>query len=147
MITISIEENKAIARRLIEEIVNKGNYDVIDDLVAANYVDHNAPPGLAPGIEGFKQFHPMLRAGFPDWHDTIEDIIAEDDKVVARVTARGTHKGEFMGIAPTDKQVTMTGILIWRVSGGKIVEEWFEHDMMGMMQQLGVVPPIGQVKK
>jgi predicted ester cyclase len=144
---MSIEENKAVANRLIEEVVNKGNLDAIDDLVDANYLWHGAPPGLVPGIEGLKKFFPTLHAGLPDWHDIIEDMIAEGDKVVVRITARGTHKGEFMGIAPTGKQVTITGILIYRIVAGKIVEEWFEHDMLGLMQQLGVIPSIGQAEQ
>ena len=137
---MSIEQNKEIVRRLHEEVVNQKNLSALDDYVGAGVVWHGAPPGLAPGIEGYKQFFPMLYAGFPDWHATIDDVIAEGDKVVHRFTGHGTHKGEWMGIAPTGKQVTATGILIYRISGEKIVEEWLQYDVMGVMQQLGVVP-------
>ncbi len=138
---MSVEQNKAIARHFTEEVVNKGKLDAIHDLVATNYVWHDAPPGLPSGTEGLKQFFAMHSAAFPDWHSTIDDLIAEGDKVTQRFTGRGTHKGEFMGIAPTGKQVTLTGILIYRIAGGKIVEEWLNVDELGMMQQLGVVPP------
>jgi predicted ester cyclase len=141
---VSIEQNKEIASRLHEKVVNQKNLSALDDYVATDVVWHNAPPGLAPGIEGYKQFFPMLYAGFPDYHATVEDIIAAGDKVVHRFTGRGTHKGEWMGIAPTGKQVTATGILIYRITGGKIVEEWLQYDVMGLMQQLGAVPTPGQ---
>ena len=141
---MSVEENKAIERRFFEEVVNKGNLAVIDELVAANFVDHSAPPGVAPDREGYKQFFTMAHSAFPDFHSTLEDMIAEGDMVVQRFTARGTHKGEWMGIAPTGKQFTMPGIGIHRITGGKIVEDWVSMDMLGMMQQLGVVPPPGQ---
>ena len=137
------EENKALARRYVEEVVNKGNLAVIDELAAADFVEHNPFPGQAPGIEGEKQLIGMMRAAFPDLHSTIEDVIAEGDKVVLRATTRGTHKGEFMGIPPTGKQVTVTEIHIMRFVGGKGVEHWAEVDMMGMMQQLGVAPTPG----
>jgi predicted ester cyclase len=80
----------------------------------------------------------------PGWHATIDDAIAEGDKVVHRITGRGTHKGEWMGIAPTGKQVTVTANIIYRIASDKIVEEWFEYDVMALMQQLGAVPPPGQ---
>jgi len=141
---MSVEENKAIELRFLEEVVNKGNLAVIDELVAANFIDHSALPGAAPDREGYKQFFAMTRTAFPDFHSTLEDMIAEGDKVVERFTVRGTHKGEFMGIAPTGKQVEVEGIAIHRLAGGKIVEDWFSMDMLGMMQQLGVVPAPGQ---
>jgi predicted ester cyclase len=140
---MSIEQNKEIVRRVHEEAVNQKNLSILDDFVATNVVWHNAPPGLAPGIEGYKQFFPMLQTAFPDWHSTIDDVIAEGDKVVHRITGRGTHKGEWMGIAPTGKQVTVTGNIIYRIDNDKIAEEWFEHDVMGLMQQLGAIPPPG----
>lgn len=89
----------------------------------------------------------MFRSGFPDIKMTIEEVVAEGDKVVFRVTVHGTHKGEFKGIAPTGKQVTMTGMQIWRIEGGKIVEGWFNRDDLGLMQQLGVIPSLGQARK
>ncbi len=141
---MSLEENKAIELRFLEEVVNKGNLDIIDELCAANFVDHNAPPGIAPDREGYKQFFAMSRSALPDFHSTIEDMIAEGDKVVERFTGRGTHKGEWMGIAPTGKQITIQGMAIHRITDGKIVENWANMDMLGVMVQLGVVPPPGQ---
>ena len=141
---MSIEENKAIVSRATEEIFNKDNLAVVDELYATNFVSHGSDiPGVTPDREGYKQFVTMSRTALPDFHTTIEDMIAEGDKVVQRFTARGTHKGEFMGIPPTGKQVTITGIAIDRIAGGKIVENWVNMDMLGMMVQLGVVPPPG----
>jgi steroid delta-isomerase-like uncharacterized protein len=141
---MSIEENKAIVSRATEEIFNKNNLAVVDELYATNFVSHGSDiPGVTPDREGYKQFVTMSRTALPDFHTTIEDMIAEGDKVVQRFTARGTHKGEFMGIPPTGKQVTITGIAIDRIAGGKIVENWVNIDMLGMMVQLGVVPPPG----
>jgi steroid delta-isomerase-like uncharacterized protein len=138
---MSTEENKALVRRFDEEVWGKGNLAVADELLATNFVLHAPPPEVAPDLEGYKQWVSTARTAFPDLQTTIEDMIAEGDKVVTRWTVRGTHKGEIMGIAPTGKQVTMTGISIDRIEGGKIVEEWNEMDMLGMMQQLGAVPP------
>lgn len=134
------EENKALTRRFVDEVINQGNLDVIDKLMAPDYVEHNPFPGQAPGIEGLKQMFAMMRAAFPDLHSATEDMIAEGDKVVMRAMTRGTHKGEFMGIAPTGKQITMTEIHIIQVRDGKGVAHWGEGDALGMMQQLGVVP-------
>jgi len=138
---MSIEENKAIARRWMEEVWSKGNLAAIDELLAADFVFNYAPPGVAPDREGYKQTVTILCAPFADIHSTIEDMVAEGDKVAVRWTWRGTHKGEFMGVAPTGKEVTITGISILRIVGGKLVEEWGEMNMLGMMQQLGVLPP------
>jgi predicted ester cyclase len=140
---MSTEENKAKVRRNIEEAFNKGNLAVADEIIAANYVLH-APGQEFKGPEGFKQYGTMMRTGFPDFHMTIEDMVADGDNVACRFTVRGTHKGDLMGIAPTGKQVTITGIVISRFAGGKEVEAWASPDMLAMMQQLGVVPPMGQ---
>lgn len=114
---------------------------VVDELIATNYIDHDKRPDLvARDPESFKQVVTMLLTAFPDLRVTIEDQIAEGDKVASRFTMRGTHKGEFMGIAPTGRQVTFTGIGIRRIAGGKLVEIWMNMDDLGMMQQLGVVP-------
>jgi predicted ester cyclase len=140
---MSTEENKALVRRFFEEMWVKGNLSAADELLATNFVFH-PPPGVAPDLEGYKQWVSMTCAGLADRQSTVEDQTAEGDKVVTRWTYRGTHKGELMGIAPTGKQVTVTGISIDRIVGGKIVEEWNEIDNLGMMQQLGVVPSPGQ---
>ncbi len=141
---MSTEDNKAIMRRAYQEIHGKGNWAVVDELVGVNFVDHNPPaPDLPPGPEGVKQTLGLFRSALPDMHVTVEDIIAEGDKVVARITMSGTHRGELMGVAPTGKQITLGLIDIVRFDGGKLVERWGEGDMLGMMQQLGVVPPPG----
>lgn len=137
------KENKTIMRRALKEVVNKGNLDLIDELVSPDFVDHTPFPGLPPDREGVRQSIGMLREAFPNLEITIEDLIAEGDKVVSRQTLRGTHQGEFMGIPPTGKQATWTGILIFRIADGKIVDQWIEQDQLGLMQQLGVVPPPG----
>lgn len=140
---MSTEENKAILRRFFEEVGYKGNIAAADELFAADVVDHTAPPGQAAGLEGVKHNLSMFRTAFPDVHLAIEDMIAEGDRVVARYTARATQIGEFFGIPATGKQVNVTGISISRIAGGKIVEQWGNQDDLGMMQQLGVVPPMG----
>lgn len=134
------EENKALVRRSFEEVWNDKNLDAIDEIVAADVVNHLAPPGLPEGAEGNKAFVGMYLSAFPDTKMTIEDMLAIGDKVVTRWVATGTHEGELMGIPPTGKHVTVTGIGIDRISGGRIVESWGEFDALGMMQQLGVVP-------
>jgi steroid delta-isomerase-like uncharacterized protein len=132
---MSIEENKALARRWNEEIWSKGNLAAVDELLATNFVFNYPAPGLAPDREGYKQTVTM--ASFANIQSVIEDMVAEEDRVAVRWTWRGTHKGEYMGVAPTGKQVTITGISILRIVGGKIVEEWGEMDNLGMLQQLG----------
>ena len=133
------EENKAIFRRYVEEVGNEGNLDLVDEIFA-DYVSHQ-PDGsvLERGPEDVKRFMGEFRSAFPDFHTTIEDQIAEDDRVATRWTMRGTHEGEFRGIAPTGKQMTVTGIGIFRFSDGKVVESWDNFDQLGMMQQLGAV--------
>jgi len=127
-------------RRNCEEVLSKGNLAVVDELQATNYVYHGSGGQEFKGPEGFKQLVTMLRTAFPDLHVTVEDMVAEGDKVAHRLTLRGTHKGDFMGIAPTGKQVTFAAIVISRFAGGKEVEAWANLDQLGMMQQLGVVP-------
>ncbi len=139
---MSAEENKAIARRAYE-IFSSGNLEALEEVIAPDLVDHNAAPGQAPGIEGTRQGFGMLRAAFPDLRITPEDLIGEGDLVVARLTVTGTHQGEFQGLPPTGKQVTMSGIEIVRLAGGKAVERWGEFDTLGLLQQLGAIPAPG----
>lgn len=140
---MSTEANKLLVRRFVEQVINRGDWAVVDELLDTSYIYHG--PGMeVPRIDGIKQVLSMLRAAFPDWHETIEDVIAEGDRVLFRVTGRGTHRGEFMGIPPTGNQVTMGGIDIVRVEGGKIVEHWANFDQLGMLQQLGVIPASSQ---
>jgi predicted ester cyclase len=140
---MSTEDNKALMRRFYEEVFNQKNTAAIDEFIDPHGVDHSAPPGTPGGIEGQKQLIGMYLTAFPDVHLTVEDMIAEGDTVVARLTARGTHQGAYMGIPPTGKQVTVTAIDINRMAGGKSVEHWLEMDNLGMLQQLGVAPAMG----
>ncbi len=137
------EQNKAFVRRLIDEVIGKGNFALVDELVAADYVGHTPFPETNTR-EGHKQFFAALRQAFPDLQITVEDQLAEGDKVVTRWTARGTHKGEFAGIPPTGKRAVMTGIDIDRIANGKLAECWSNTDHLGLMQQLGVIPTPGQ---
>ena len=140
---MSSEQNKAVAQRFYDQVWNRGDMAVADELFTADTVDHASPPGFPSGIAGVKQVFGMYRGAFPDLAITIEDMIADGDKVVARWTSRGTHRGDLMGIPPTGKQVTITGIDIFRFEGGKIAEHWANFDMLGMMQQIGVAPSPG----
>lgn len=141
---MSVEQNKAVARRWGDEIWAKGNLAAIDEIFATDFVLKFALPGELPGREGQKQMVSMWLAAFPDIQWTTEDMFAEGDKVAFGWSGRGTHKGEYMGIPPTGKQVTFRGISILRIEGSKIVEMWSETNMLGVMQQLGVVPPPSQ---
>lgn len=141
---MSAEENKAILSRAYEEAFNQKNLDALDEVIASDMTDHDPAPGQAPGLEGAKQYFSSLHSAFPDLHVNVEDMIAEEDKVAARVSVSGTHQGELMGIDPTGNRVTITGIDLVRVTDGKIVEHWANFDDLGMMQQLGVIPEPGQ---
>ena len=136
------EENKRISRRVAEEVFSAGNVDVVDELVAENFVNHDpaAPPDLPPGREGLKALARFYKSAFPDAQITVEDQVAEGDRVVTRYSARGTHEGDFAGMPATGKQVAGTGITIDRIEGGKIVESWNQFDQLGLLQQLGGVP-------
>ncbi len=140
---MSTEENKALVRRLFEESA-VGNLAVMDEVLADDIVDHSAWEGQAPGREGYKQALSYVFAAFPDARTLVEDQIAEGDKVVTRWTIRATHQGEFLDVPATGKQVTVTGISIHRIAGDKIVEEWTNLDMLGLLQQLGAIPQPGQ---
>ena len=133
-------ESEALVRRLYEDILNTGDLDQADALIAARYVDHN-PLGIVrtPGLVGFKQAFRIFRVAFPDRHFTVEEIIVQADRVVCRFTMRGTHRGTFMGITATEQRVEVTGIDIFRIVDGRIVEHWGGLDRLGMMQQLGVI--------
>src|SRR5215212_3346868 len=136
------EENKALARRSWE-VVPEVSLDTLEDALAEVYADDcilHEPDEDIVGIEGLTQFVSMIRSALPNLRITLEDDMAEGDKVVSRWTAQGTHQGELMGIAPTGNQVTITGITIHRIEDGKIVEEWENWDALGMMQQIGAVP-------
>ena len=142
---MSADENKAIFRRYVEEVSNKGNLDLADEIFD-RYISHQSDGRTEErGPEDVKHFISEFRQAFPDFRSVIEDQIAEGDKVVTRWKAGGTHQGEFRGIPPTGKTVTVTGIGIFRFSDeGKVVESWDNMDQLGMMQQLGVIPEPGQ---
>jgi steroid delta-isomerase-like uncharacterized protein len=137
---MSTEDNKALMRRFLEEVFNKQNLAAVDEFITPNHVDHTLPPFLPTTPEGTKRAIGMFLTAFPDVHLTVEDMIAEGDKVVTRYTSRGTQKGAFVGIPPTGKQMTVSSIVVARIADGKIVEEWGLDDQMGMLQQLGVIP-------
>ncbi len=138
---MSAEENKALVRRFIGEVINEGNMATIDELVDPNWVDHdpNSPEEIR-GIEGSKQFYGVFRSAFPDIQVTIEEQVAEGDKVVTLWSFRGTHQGELDGIPASGNQVMIKGMSMDRISGGKFVETWDMYDALGMMQQIGAVP-------
>ena len=138
---MSAEEDKALARRVIEELFNRGNLEAADELIAPDYILHDpASPEEVRGPEGFKRFVGVFRTAFPNLHVTIEEQIAEGDKMVTRYTVRGNHLGELMGLPATGKQVTIRGCGVSRVSDGKLVETWDHYDALGLMGQIGVVP-------
>lgn len=140
------EQNKQVERRLIEQVWTKGNFSVIDELVARDYVGHSTnPDDETTGRAGYRAYYIALRQAFPDLEVDVEDQIAEGDRVVTRWTARGTHLGTFRGISPTGKCGTVTGITIERVAGGKVVECWTNADDLGLLRQLGAVPEMGQI--
>jgi steroid delta-isomerase-like uncharacterized protein len=135
------EENKSLVRHLIEEVWDRGDFGVVDELVASEYVGHS--PSVATetrGTEGYKQFFVGLRTAFPDLRFTVEDQIADGDRVVSRWTARGTHQGEFAGIPPTGRQGVIRGTSTFRIAEGKVVECWTNMDDLGLLQQLGILP-------
>lgn len=132
--------NKATMRRYFEDIWTRGNLDAIEETLAPEYFAHFLPPQAPSGPAGFRWYVQGYRGAFPDLQAQIHDLIAEGDKVVARVTFRGTHEGLLMDIPPTGKAVTVTAMVIVRFEDGRIVEAWGEHDKFGMLQQLDVVP-------
>ena len=143
--SVSAEENKALARRWFEDLFNTGNLEVTDEIIAPEHVNHDPTlPDIPTGPEGQKQIVNLYRGAFTNAHISVEDQLAEGDRVVTRWTGSGTHQGELMGVAPTGNQVRITGITINRVSGGKIVESWSNYDAFGMMQQIGAIPEPGQ---
>ena len=142
---MSAEENKAVVRRFLEGILTQGNPDVEDELAAPNFVVHD-PSSEAGDVdaEGVKGSIAWSHSTFPDLRVTIEDQVAEGDKVATRWRVRGTHQGEMMGVAATGNQVTFTGTQTDYISGGKIVESWSNWDTLGMLQQIGTVPAPGR---
>ena len=142
---MTTEANKANARRFVDEVVNRGNIAVIDELAGPNFVDRTAPPGVPPTTEGTKAFWTMFRAAFPDLHYTIEDQVAEGDRVVQRTTGHATMRGDFQGMPASGKEATWSEIHIVRFDAdGKAVEHWGVVDQLGMLAQLGFAQAPGQ---
>jgi predicted ester cyclase len=137
--------NTKLVERIPLEVLNNGNFGLIDELLATDYVDHFAQPGIPPTREGFKQFAIAFKTAFPDLHYVIEDTIESGERIVHRVTASGTMKSDFMGMPATGKRATWTEIHIGRVANGRLTEHWGLVDQMGMFVQLGVVPAPGRV--
>ena len=141
------EANKNVVRRLFEEVWNKGNLPVADELFAENYSHHDSStPEFGRGPQSEKKRATLYRTAFPDVRLMIEDIIAEGETVTARWYCKGTHKGDLGGIEPTGKQFTISGISVARFTNGKMEEGWVNWDALGLMQQLGVVAEVGKAK-
>ena len=135
---MSTEENKALVESFVEEFWNQGNLSAADELIAPEAQIH-LPAGEMVDIDGLKGFSAAFRGSFPDWHSTVEELVAEGDRVAERWTGRGTHRGELQGIAPTGKRVEVPGSVFYRIVEGKIAEFRGQLDMMGMMQQLDLI--------
>lgn len=135
---MSPEENKAIIRHYLETVWNQKDLSIIDTVIAPDLIQHvrNVPPGP----DGIRRFFHMIYAAFPDAQLTVEDILAEGDRVAWRFTVRGTHQGPFRGIAPTGRSIVLTGTALTRMRDGQMVENWNETDDLGLLQQLGVIP-------
>jgi predicted ester cyclase len=137
---MSAEENKALFRRTYEELLNAGEYSVAEELVAPDFVNHEAPPGRDRGPESMRGLASMLRTAFPDLHFEIEELIAEGEMVAGRLTMSGTHDGPLMGTPPTGRSVRQDHMHFVRFEYGKAVEHWGVRDDLGMMKQLGLIP-------
>lgn len=143
---MTTDENKAAVRRIYDTLnraMRAGDLDLIDEVIGADAVDHGLPPAFGPGLQGIKRAFGELRSAFPDLQFTVEaeDMISEGDKVACLVRTQATHKGAFLGVAPTGKKVTQAGIDVLRIAGGKIVERWGQFDDLGLLKQLGVIAP------
>lgn len=139
------QANKRIGRQVLEELWGKGRLEIADALYAPDYVDHagsGPEPAVVIGPAGIKQAVSMFRSAFPDLAYTVEDVIAERDLVLARFSARGTHRGTFLGHPPTGRVVTYSGLDLNRIRHGRIAESWVHYDALALLQQLGLVPPI-----
>ena len=136
----TLEANKELVRRLMEEDVSKGDERVAAEIIHPDFFDHTNPPGMQRGLEGHNAIVRLFTTAFPDSQWTIEDAIAERDRVVVRTTFRATHLGNFFGIPPTGKEVDFTGVHILRIVDGKIAEHWGSNDDMRLMRQIGAIP-------
>jgi steroid delta-isomerase-like uncharacterized protein len=137
---MTTDDNKALVQRFFEEVLNQKNLAALDQFISPGAVNHTVPPGMP---QETRQFLGLYLSALPDIKVTVEDLMADGDKVVARITLRGTHQGAFRGIPPTGKPITVRGINIFRIANGKMVEHWGLTDRLDALQQLGVVPPLG----
>jgi predicted ester cyclase len=135
-----LQANHDLVRRFFD-LVNAREHDGLDAIVAPGYVEHDPIPGQPPGLAGLKMFHQVFEATFPDIQFTLEDLVAEDDLIVARGALDGTNDGAFMGIPPTGRKMHWTATRMFRIRDGRIVEGWLNIDMVGMLVQMGVIPP------
>jgi predicted ester cyclase len=136
---MTIEDNKAVVRRFIEEVFVQASPEAADELAAPDFTPHSWP-GVKPGIENLKQGQQRVSAGLADISMKIEDMIAEGDRVAVRLTAHARQEGEFMGLPPSGREYTISETHIFRVTDGKVAEHWLNADMLGLMQQLGAIP-------
>ncbi len=134
------EENKEVVSRFIEEFKNKANHGIVDELMTPNFVHHLTDPRLPQGRDGIKALGQVIVAGFPDVRASVQELMADGDKVIERTQTSATHTGEFNGIPATGKQVGWTEIHIYRLEDGKIAEQWSEIDLLGILVQLGAIP-------
>jgi steroid delta-isomerase-like uncharacterized protein len=134
-------ENKAVVQRFIDEVLNQGKLETADEIVAEDFVELDPLPGQRQGRGGLKEIVALLRTAFPDMHWSVDETIAAGEKVVTRFTWTGTHKGDFLGIPATGRPVSVKGVVIDRIVGGKMTDSRILMDNFGMMQQLGVIPP------
>lgn len=135
-----LERNKELVRRLMVDDISRGDTATAAAIIHPEFFDHTNPPGMQCGLEGHNAIVALFRRTFPDMNWEIHDLIAEGDRVVARTTMTGTHLGDFFGIPPTGKSVSMDGVHVLRVADGRIAEHWGSNDDLGLMRQLGVVP-------
>ena len=140
---MSETQNIAVIGRFLEEVINQGRLEVADEIVEENFVELDPLPGQRQGREGLKEVIAMLRSAFPDMHWVVDETISSDDKVVTRFTWTGTHRGNFMGIPATDRPVKVRGVVIDRLSAGKMADSRILMDNVSMLQQLGVMPAPG----
>jgi steroid delta-isomerase-like uncharacterized protein len=139
-------DNKSIARRAMDELWTQGNLAAVDQLYTDDCVFHDlGNPDDISGRDGLRQYARMYRTACPDLRCTLEDVVAEGDRVAVRWEARGTHRGDFMGVAPTGKQLSFRGIQMQRIVNGRIAEEWAGFNTLGALQEIGAVPPVGQM--
>jgi steroid delta-isomerase-like uncharacterized protein len=141
---MSAEENKALVRHFIEEVYNERNVDALDQMLTPDYAEHDEPPTspLLHGPEILKRTVPQIFGAFPNIRYEVEDMISEGEKVVTHWTARGAQRGEFMGVAPTDREVRFSGITIYQIANGKIAQTWAVWDALGLFEQIGLIPTL-----